>query len=259
VTVFRLPVSGLEVWLRQPSGADDIVLAEAAGVDRGLAQRVAGALVRPAEGGTVVWGDVTLTDLDAALLALRRLVLGDRIASSARCTAPGCGAPIDLGFRVTDYLAQHAPRTPRNAVRIEASEWYRLDGSTVSFRLPTSADLDAITDDRDPERELARRCIRPADVSARIRRRIERAMESLAPSLYGDLAGACPECGAIVHVAFDPQRYVLEELRQRAVFVFEEIHLIARGYRWTERAILQLPRQRRARYAELIHEAGSGG
>jgi hypothetical protein len=258
VTVYRLPVSGLEVVLRPPSGSDDVVLAEAIGPAHGLAEAVAGALARPVEGGALVWADVTLTDLDAALLAIRRLVIGERIASSARCAAGGCGARIDLGFEITDYLAQHQPRMPRNVARADSPEWFRLDGSTVWFRLPTAADLAAIAGDRDPERELARRCIRPGEVSARIRRRIERAMESLAPNLYGELAGACPECGARVAIAFDPQRYVVEELRQRAAFVFEEVHLIARGYRWSERAILRLPRARRVRYAELIHEARRG-
>lgn len=265
---FRLPVSGIDVVLRQPAGPDDVLLAEADRYESGLAQALVEALARPADGSALDWAEVTLTDLDAALLAIRRMVMGDRITSSARCApaegsvaplgAPGCGAPIDLGFAIGDYLEQHQPRTPRGVTRCDEPAWFALDGADVRFRLPTHRDFAAIAAVADPERELARRCIRPPDADARTRSRIERAMEALAPNLYGTLEGKCPECGATVHIAFDPQRYVVEELRQRAAFVFEEVHLIAERYRWSESAILAMPRTRRARYVDLIHDARSG-
>ncbi|HEU4730885.1 MAG TPA: hypothetical protein VFT22_23480 [Kofleriaceae bacterium] len=264
---FRLPVSGIEVVLRQLAGADDLLLAEAGRYEPGLAHALVGALARPAGGGELVWGALTLTDLDATLLAIRRAVLGDRIESSARCaTRPdaegarvGCGARIDLGFWITDYLASHQPVMPRGVSREADPAWFRIEGTEVTFRLPANADLAAIAVEPDAERALAERCIRPHELPARPRRRVERAMEALAPNLYGELEGTCPECGATVGIAFDPQRYVIEELRQRAAFVFEEVHLIAERYQWSEDAILTMPRARRARYAELIHEARSGG
>jgi hypothetical protein len=272
-------VSGIEVVLRQPAGADDILLAEAGRFEPQVAQALVAALARPADGGVLDWGGVTLTDLDATLLAIRRIVLGNRVESSARCAtrddadqdgtdgtdgtastaSTGCGARIDLGFRITDYLAQHRPHVPRGVTRCEDPAWFRIAGAQVRFRPPTNADLAAIAAEPDGERELARRCIEPHEVPARLRRRIETAMEAIAPSMYGELEGVCPECGATVGIAFDPQRYVVDELRQRAAFVFEEVHLIAERYRWSEDAILTLPRVRRARYAELIHETRSGG
>jgi hypothetical protein len=268
---FRLPVSGIEVVLRQLAGADDILLAEASRFDAGLAHVLVGAVAGPVDGGVVNWAELTLTDLDATLLAIRGMVLGDRIESSARCATAegvegsgagcgaGCGARIDLGFRITDYLASHQPVTPRGVSREVDPVWFRIDGTEVTFRLPTSADLSAIAVEPDAERALAARCIRPPDVPAGLREQIDDAMEALAPNLYGELEGSCPECGATVAIAFDPQRYVIEELRRRAAFVFEEVHLIAERYRWSEDAILTMPRARRARYAELIHEARSGG
>jgi hypothetical protein len=270
VSMFRLPVSGIDVVLRQPAGADDLLLAEADRFEPRVAQALVAALARTADGGVLDWARVTLTDLDATLLAIRRLVLGNRVESSARCAtrvdldggaagATGCGARIDLGFRITDYLAQHRPRVPRGVTRCEDPAWFRLARADVRFRAPTNADLAAIAAEPDGERDLARRCIEPHEVPARLRRRIEAAMEAIAPSLYGELEGSCPECGATVAIAFDPQRYVIEELRQRSAFVFEEVHLIAERYRWSEEAILSLPRARRARYAELIHDARSGG
>lgn len=284
MAAFRLPVSGIEVTLRQPAGADDILLAEADRFEPRVALALVAALARPADGGAVDWAGVTLTDLDATLLAIRRMVLGNRVESSVRCGTggdpdhdgatgatgtAGCGARIDLGFRITDYLEQHRPHIPRGVTRCDDPAWFQfqfqfqpqlqIDGADVRFRPPSNADLAAIAAEPDGERELARRCIEPGEVPARLRRRIERAMEAIAPSLYGELEGSCPECGATVAIAFDPQRYVVDELRQRAAFVFEEVHLIAERYRWSEDAILTMPRARRARYAELIHETRSGG
>jgi hypothetical protein len=280
-------VSGIEVALRQPAGADDILLAEADRFEPWVALALVAALARPADGGAVDWAGVTLTDLDATLLAIRRMVLGNRVESSARCGTgddpgqvgatgaagatgavgtAGCGARIDLGFWITDYLEQHRPHIPRGVTRCDDPAWFQIDGIdggidgiAVRFRPPSNADLAAIAAEPDGERELARRCIEPGEVPARLRRRIERAMEAIAPSLYGELEGTCPECGATVAITFDPQRYVVDELRQRAAFVFEEVHLIAERYRWSEDAILTMPRARRARYAELIHETRSGG
>ena len=79
-------------------------------------------------------------------------------------------------------------------------------------------------------------------------------MEKLAPSLFGVLDGKCPECAARIRVSFDPQRYVLGELRERAMFVYEEVHLLASRYQWSEREILALPGSRRARYAEFADQ-----
>src|SRR5262249_43670996 len=133
-----------------------------------------------------------------------------------------------------------------------------LPGEDVAFRLPTVADMIAASAGPDGEGELVRRCVRPADVSATALGRVEEAMEALAPSLYTELEGTCPECGAAGRVPVHPQRYVVGELRGRAAFVFEEVHLIADAYHWPERDILAMPRARRARYAELVHEQRGG-
>jgi hypothetical protein len=57
-----------------------------------------------------------------------------------------------------------------------------------------------------------------------------------------------------VAVYFDPQDFTLRELRDDAAFVFEEIHLIASRYHWSEERIMRLPGQRRVQYAEIIRQ-----
>jgi hypothetical protein len=61
----------------------------------------------------------------------------------------------------------------------------------------------------------------------------------------------------VVTVHFDPRRFCLRELRDRARFVYDDVDVLARRYHWSERAILTLPAARRASYAELARQAGA--
>lgn len=252
---FRLPVSGATIVLRPPTGAEDMLVAEAGTEDARLALALVGALAAGTDGRPIDWAALSVTDLDAALLRVRQAVLGDVIRTGARCVAAGCKARIDVSFRIGEFLAHQQPEhTGRDMASADEPGWFQLPGEAVAFRVPLVADMIAVSVHPDGEGELARRCIRPADASAAARERAEAMMEALAPSLYAELAGTCPECGASVAVPFDPQRYVLSELRSRAAFVYEEVHLLAGRYHWAERDILAMPGARRARYAELVHE-----
>jgi hypothetical protein len=274
---FRLPVSGLNVVFREPTGAEDILLAEELTLDTRLSLVLVDALGRLSDGEAAPWGTLPITDLDAALLAIRMSFLGDEVKSSVTCASAArvppaprdgrgssevattrCQARIDISFGIGDYLSHNAPTTPSEVSPAEEPGWYRLNGAELTFRLASCADQITIDGRPDAERELARRCIRPEVVSGQLRRKAEVAMAKLAPSLFGNLDGVCPECGASIRIFFDPQRYVLGELREQAKFVFEEIHLIASQYHWSEKEILSLPRTRRARYAEFVSEARGG-
>jgi len=83
-------------------------------------------------------------------------------------------------------------------------------------------------------------------------------MEAMAPNLSGEMQGECPECHRRITVYFDVQKYVLRELRDRASRVYEDIHLLALNYRWSEESILLLPRNRRILYAEMLRQEGLG-
>jgi hypothetical protein len=85
---------------------------------------------------------------------------------------------------------------------------------------------------------------------------VEAAMQALAPALSADLQGQCPECGAIVQVRFEPRAYCVQELRDRARFIHEDVDVLARRYHWSEPRILAMPASRRARYVELALAGG---
>jgi hypothetical protein len=251
----RLPVSGTVVVFRAPNGADDVFLAEQSACDASVAVELLARVATAPDGSLIDWASLPVTDVDAGLLALRRTLLGEVVRAAVRCTAAECGALFDVSFRISDYLRHHLPRKARTSNGDEPG-WFRLDRTETFFRLPTACDVIALTGETDVEGALAARCIRP-DASSKVRRRVETAMQALAPSLYDELDCVCHECGASVPLVFNPVRFVLGELAGRAAHIYDDVHLLASRYHWTENDILALPQARRARYAELAHGEGA--
>ena len=254
---YQLPISGLRVIVRQPTGVEDLLLQEARDLDLVLAFQLFDCLVRAPHDATANWSELAVTDLEALLLLLRRATLGDSIRAEANCAAVGCEARVDVSFHVDEYLASQKPRIPRGVEKINGDGSYRLAGDPVTFRLPNGGDLVAINRQADGEQELIRRCVQPANVRARVRQRIDRAMQALAPRLSRMLTGECPECHATMNFYFDVHQFVLRELRDHAATVYDDVHLLAFYYKWPEEDILALPRSRRAHYAEALRGQGS--
>lgn len=259
---FVLPVSGIAVSVTEPTGAEDVLLAEHRPDDPALVLALMERLART--GAVVDWEDLPITDVDTLIARLRQAVVGDRVVAESACTIPVCGERIDLSFRIGDWLAHHRPRTSTakgRGRRIERDDdapgWYKVhadDGDFVSFRVPTLADQIAVEGSTDPASALAARCIRPV-LSPRRRARAEAAMARLAPPLVTPLQGQCPQCGASITAVFDARHYCVRELRDRARFVFDDIDVLAERYHWSERAILSLPLTRRTQYVERARQA----
>jgi hypothetical protein len=256
--MYRLAVDGREVMMRPPGGLEDLLLVEAPHPDLELAVALVERLAQPRSGPAIEGRALVHTDLDGLLLALRGIVLGDAVTATVRCTAESCGERVDIEFGVGAYLAHHRPRCPRGVRPARRKGWYRLDGAKAIFRLPTVGDELALrsTGGEEATRVLFEACIEATSPSRPVRARIEAAMEALAPCLFGELDGSCPECGHAVRVGFDPRPFVLRELRDLARGIHAEVHVIAARYHWAEAEILALPTARRARYAELARVAG---
>lgn len=240
--------------LREMTGVEALLLAEGTESDTELELAIISRLAEPVSDSSVPWEELTPTDLDALLLAIRQTVLGETISGDSSCPHESCGARVDVSFRVDQFLAHQRSRQPDDVESTNEPGWFRLQGSTATFRLPNAGDLLATSNQDDPALELIRRCVRPPDEPARSLRRIERAMDALAPSPPTDLQGACPDCGRDFEFRFDPREFALRELREQAAFIYEDVHLIAQHYGWSEPEILSLPHNRRVRYAELIRQ-----
>lgn len=246
-----LPVSGIGVEVAELGGYEDVLLTEIRACDTALALELVERVARPI-GRDVEWSALTVSDLDALVLHIRRAVLADIVRTTVRCRAQACGERVDIRFGIGEYLAHHRPRRARQVEAEDEPGWYALRDRSARFRLPSGADMVALRACARPEIELRRRCIQPEDAGGAVLRRVQRAMEALAPNLAGDLVGTCAECGEHLALRFDPQRYCLRELRMHAASVYDDVHVLATAYGWTEPDILALPRARRARYAELV-------
>jgi hypothetical protein len=250
----HLPISGLEVCLQSMGGAEELLLSEAKVLDLQLALRLLSAIVWKANGDEISLSNLTLFDLDFLLLSLRKQLISDRIQADVTCSAAGCQARIEIAFGIEAYLNHYRPRRARGVEPAEEEGWFRLKNLAARFRLPTGADGVAIAHHPQPAAALIERCIHPSDLPARKRQRIERALEAMAPNLAQQLQGQCAECGAEIALWFDPQQFVLQELQNRSRFAYEEIHLLALYYQWSEAEILALPSSRRRYYAETIRQ-----
>ena len=70
----------------------------------------------------------------------------------------------------------------------------------------------------------------------------------MSPEIADGVNAACPDCGGPVRVRIDPLTFAFP----RPEAVLREVHAIAMAYRWSERAILDLPSRRRRAYVALI-------
>ncbi len=262
----RLPVSGIAVALRAPDGTDDILLQEAWGhpveVALALLARLAEAGNQPranapdgeAPTGTEFWSGLSVTDFEFLLLSLRAARFGQHLALGFGC--PECGARVEAGFRVADYLASVRPRPVAGVVPDPArTGWFLLSGA--GFRLPTAGDQAAVATVANPARYLEERCLDPMARHPPLRGRVLRAMAAMAPEVSRPIAGSCPDCAAAVQAPLHVTRVVVSELRRAAGAVHDDVDLIARSYHWPEAAILALPQDRRRAYAERIRRSAA--
>lgn len=251
---YKLPVSGNEINLRLPSGMEDIMLCEWQQRESALAIELLNAITDKIAGqNPVEWGKLPVTDFEWTLLQLRYSLFGDYVKTSSTCNQPKCGAKIDISFRIRNYLEQFEINMPTEVEKSPEPGWFFLVGTDIKFRLPTSDDQTAIANVAQPELELQKRCVVPDKLPEEMLQQVQNTMASMAPVISGQLCGACPECGFTGDFYFDVQTWVINELRDQAKFVFEDVHLLAGHYHWLEDAILNMPRQRRYRYVEAIN------
>jgi hypothetical protein len=254
-----LPVSGVALAMREPTGEDEIYVLETTLTPLPAFVALARRVACTSAGRPVDWDSLPAADLDAAALMIRWSWIGGVIRTDASCPGPGCGERIDVSFGVEDYLEHHRPRRPRSVVEMAGTDWFTLTGATVRFRIPTVADLLAAAAYDRPAAELTSRCVDAAELSPALSRRLDRALSALAPNLDDLLGGSCPACGHQVTMRFDPLGYTLAELRQAFAGVHLEIHALAAAYGWAEDVILALPRSRRRRYASMIADERRAG
>jgi len=194
-------------------------------------------------------------DREALLLHLRRLTLGDRLELVLSC--PACGEALSLDLRVADLLVP-----PYQDWAAEHS--LVVDATSVSFRLPTGADLEAAARVAavDPGRGaqlVLERCVIGVDGATSLppaaADAVAARMAELDPQAEIVLEMPCAACDHVFTVPLDAGALLARELADRAEVLLHEIHLLALHYGWPESELLQMGARRRRRYVAYLAEA----
>lgn len=217
-----------------------------------------------------------VADRQFLLLKLREATFGDRVDATIACPWPDCGERIDIDFSIGDIpvreSAQKGPLytmtlSPEAAVVDEEGETQQ----EVAFRLPTGADQELVSpllyeNEAKALSMLLDRCVQRIgaatgpgmalidQLSPRARLEIEQQMEAVAPQVELTLEAVCPECGRQFAVPFDLQSFFFGELRLSRDLLYREVHYLAYHYHWSEREIMEMPREKRRKYIEVLAE-----
>ena len=137
-----LPVSGVVLAVREPTGEDELFVVETALAPLPALLELARRVGTTVAGGPLDWASLPATDLDAAALVIRRSWIGDAIRTDATCPGPGCRERIDVSFGIGDYIEHHRPRRPRGVTEAPdgaGSRWRGRPSASASRRSPISS------------------------------------------------------------------------------------------------------------------------
>ncbi|MCL2643848.1 MAG: hypothetical protein FWD51_00100 [Betaproteobacteria bacterium] len=200
-------------------------------------------------------GSLAMADRQWLMLNLAHTLQGGGYWLKGYCDA--CEQPFDL------YL------DPRQLPVKTAGEGFPfvelvLGKNKLHLRLPNGADQERIAglDADDAVTLLLSACLLSVNggsvpagyvdaLNADALRRIDEALDEVSPYVGTTLATACPECRQPQQVEINP--YLLGTVRHGALF--QEVHMLAREYHWSEREILSLSRDRRQLYLRLIERS----
>lgn len=188
-------------------------------------------------------------------LAEQRIATYGAVAP-AFVVCPACSEGLE--FRV-DFARVCELRDPGEC---EGSFVLEHESFRVEFRLPSTGDLMAITQDAEHGRAvLIERIIlaaerqgdhvSPGSLPASVIAALEAEIERLDPISDIRFGQTCPNCQHRFVAPFDVARFCWHELDVDARRLLQEVDVLARIYGWSEAEILTLSRARRSTYLEI--------
>ncbi|MFL6857366.1 MAG: hypothetical protein ACJ8EB_05600 [Allosphingosinicella sp.] len=189
---------------------------------------------------------------DAWLLSLRELLFGSAIECVAAC--PDCEEEIAVDFTIGEVRTSYAE--PGEIVTVEA------EGGALRLRLPDSADLLAIEQERDAGTagpRLLERCLAGAADRAALGtiafEAVSRALGEADPQAELRLRIACPACGGGTEAPFDVAAHLWSDLDEWVGAQLLDVHCLASRYGWSEAEILAMSPARRRVYLDRFQGA----
>jgi len=215
-----------------------------------------------------------VADRQYLLLKLREATFGEQVQATIRCPWPGCGKKVDIDFSINDIpIRESAIKEPIYKMDLSQDAAYIEDDdeacSEITFRLPNGGDQEVISpflyeNEARAFSMLLKRCIKgigpihnPGEevvekLSPLARKEIEKRMEEVAPKVELTMEANCPECSRDFSVPFDLQEFFFGELRTSRDLLYREVHYLAYHYHWSEQEILEMPREKRRGYIEIL-------
>jgi hypothetical protein len=243
-----------EASFREPTGAMQLDVARCAGIGDPT-ERVTAILNAAVAtvGGTVSTrerlGSMCVDDRRWLMLQLAALLGPTPIWLTDSCGQ--CGASFDIPFEPARVPAKPAGDGYPFAVVTTKAGALRLC-------VPTGTDQHAVAGL--PEEEaldvLIERCCAAGgsrldrQLSASDLRRVSAELEKVSPQVALTVSTACPACGAPSEPAIDPYGFVTVDESA----ILDDVHVLARGYGWSEAQILDLSASRRREYRRRLEQ-----
>lgn len=215
-----------------------------------------------------------VADRQYLLLKLREVTFGHRVQVTISCPWQDCNKRIDIDFSIQDIpVIESDNKGPTHKMKLSPEAAFIGDDGKryreVIFRLPNGGDQEIISplvyeNETEASAMLLERCVQSigplkcprnkliSRLSPIGRMEIERQMEMVAPRVELTMEGDCPECGREFEVPFDLQSFLFGELRLSKDLLYREVHYLAYHYHWSERDIMDMPRDKRRKYIEIL-------
>ena len=210
-----------------------------------------------------------VADRQYLLLKLRQATFGDRVLANVQCPWPDCGQRVTLDFAIGDVPIQEAAGPGPVYTMLLSGAAAGTGPAEIVFRLPTGAEQELLSplladNEAAALTMLLERCLQRigpheppgreqvARLSPLARAEIEEHMEQVAPKVELTMETTCPECGRPFGVPFDLQSFFFGELYTGGDLLYREVHYLAYHYHWSEREIMDMTREKRRRYIEVL-------
>lgn len=206
---------------------------------------------------------LTIGQRNSQLLLLRQKTLGTAATCFVQC--PRCNEKLEFTLDLQAMLPAAMEEPVERDELADGIHILNVDAFTLSFRVPTSADLASIAravDMREGSRLLIEQCVVGAtrdeqDVSVdnlpeNVLQALSEAVIERDPLAEMEFALHCPACQQHWTTLFDIVSFFWTELDALAKRLLREVHTIASAYGWRESDILALSAARRQFYLELI-------
>ena len=211
--------------------------------------------------GVVHLPSLTVGDREAMLLNLYRGSFGSGIPATLVC--PGCNESLEFDVAAENLLLEPEAQPTAATERVVSSDGKRY---RCTIRPPTGADVEAVLPlaaegPDEAAAELFARCVTVIDDESlqtveapdpSLIGLLDEAFDSLDPQAETRLALRCAACGLDFDGCLDAGEILTRTARRKSDELFQEVHLLALHYHWSESELLAMSQARRRVYLDLI-------